>query len=428
MRFDELSALLEREGRLSSVHTFRLRIFVSVDVVGSTAHKQRIVPSLGDNHATPWLKTFTEFYAKMANWVGEEWRALPARLGDVAPVDASSLAPSRQPTMWKAIGDEVVYCYVLDDLRMAPVVLELFRTVLTKLKHDLRQDGLSAKATAWLAGFPVTNSEIVFGQRDDDLLGAAKGQDWFFGHFLRIHLHEIRPGPHERLDFLGPQMDLGFRLTSWSTPRRMVLSIGIAWILAHYAPVWTDWQAELDAESGRAPRSLGELDKNLYFDGAHGLKGVLGGAPYPRFWFDCGDGALSIQHDRLEGRSAADRNTVLAYHAAFIEEYRERFPWLTQPFVAGMGDEQRAGLGKYHQGRIRDLDELWRTQVEKCFADEPERGVPMPDTLTKVVQFIDEESTKLKTQPDEVTTSTDVRTGGGQSEHAPVDTDDNSIG
>lgn len=348
-----------------------LRLFVSVDVVGSTAHKQRTIPTKGENHANPWLKTFTEFYAKVEHWVAEEWLALPKRIGKAYVGDAESLPVSASerdalaaligvraaPVFWKAIGDEMVFVFRVPDLRIIVPVIDIFCRVVHRLQRDLKAVGLTAKATAWIAEFPVVNSEIVLGNRADDKLsrafsGPAAPADWFYRHFYRVHLHRVDPDAAERLDFLGPQIDLGFRLCQHASPRRMALSLDLAALIAKYS---TWWAMPLGA---------------LHFDGSHELKGILGGVPYPVFWLDCGQGPLYDLHDKLMGKEAVKPAMIAEYQQAFVAEFSGRFPWITTPFIVGIPGQDE-GYGEYHRARRAKLDKRWSHAASTLAAPPP---------------------------------------------------------
>ena len=143
-----------------------LRMFMSLDMVGSTAYKQRTVDSKGDNNAQPWLRTFTGLFAGIEDAFRLQWKALRTRVHSRATARVGD-----QPRFWKALGDEVVYCLELTDPLQVILGLGVFLGILNHYQRVFqRSPGLSAKGTAWLAGFPVSNSEIVLGERGDALL------------------------------------------------------------------------------------------------------------------------------------------------------------------------------------------------------------------------------------------------------------------
>src|SRR5439155_9466999 len=94
------------------------------------------------------------------------------------------------PTLWKCLGDELVF-YVR--LQKSPEVLNnlrAFRKATNVYNRHLLGKHLKIrlKATAWLAGFPVGNSEV---------------------RLPDYSTSEAEP----RVEFIGPLMDIGFRIS-----------------------------------------------------------------------------------------------------------------------------------------------------------------------------------------------------------------------
>ncbi|MBF0141182.1 MAG: hypothetical protein HQL74_13000 [Magnetococcales bacterium] len=114
---------------------------------------------------------------------------------------------------------------------------------------------LRLKPRAWLADFPIGNMEfsVPYGElkrRDEKHHPKQEPKLW----------------PNESPDYFGPAMDVGFRLGSFATSRKFVLSVETIWALA------TD---ETIAK-----------DLSIFMEGRFPLKGVRGGEPYPIFWLD----------------------------------------------------------------------------------------------------------------------------------------------
>jgi hypothetical protein len=72
---------------------------------------------------------------------------------------------SGPPIFWKAIGDEVIYEKTLSCHQDAVLTVSFFANAVNLLRLDIRgiSPDLDIKATCWLAGFPITNLEIVLG-------------------------------------------------------------------------------------------------------------------------------------------------------------------------------------------------------------------------------------------------------------------------
>ena len=108
--------------------------------------------------------------------------------------------------------------------------------------------------------------------------------------------------PNMVVDYIGPAIDIGFRLAAHATARKFVLSVGAAYILS-----MTTVQRSKNIQ--------------LRFDGAFPLKGVFGGADYPIFWIDMATSDdISGLEDKLLGRVTFDRDVVTQYCEKFFED------------------------------------------------------------------------------------------------------------
>src|SRR5690348_15681874 len=111
----------EHQKRLEGLPTFlqpKLRLFLSVDLVGSTASKQRPNFPIREpgklwadgGMAPPWLSPIANFFGAFQEAFVREWRIFK---NDVAPrleIDARI-----DPSFWKANGDELIFVKELHD-------------------------------------------------------------------------------------------------------------------------------------------------------------------------------------------------------------------------------------------------------------------------------------------------------------------------
>lgn len=236
----------------------RLRIFLSVDTVGSTAFKQGQESLPGAPH---WVDAFRLFYSRVDAALSEHWEQLPPDLaGDC-------------PEFWKGLGDEVLYWKELKDYRQTLLAIRAWRDTVGSSRETLvaKYPQLDLKASAWVANFPNN---------------------------VAIQLPSSRSavGHASRFDYIGPSMDLGFRLGTLSSPTRLVTSVGLTLMIA---------EAIRDA-------GIHADDVRLAYGAPTVLKGVLGGTPYPAFWVDTRtDRDLANAEDRLLGRPPADLNDII---------------------------------------------------------------------------------------------------------------------
>lgn len=119
------------------------------------------------------------------------------------------------------------------------------------------------------------------------------------------------------LDFLGPSIDIGFRLASKATTRRFPVSFELADVLAHITDA-NDRAIHL------------RHDRDMY------LKGVHRDAEYPFFWIDIGDSELDKAIDTLHHLPPYEKEHVKAVATAAYNDRKLQRPYLpnakTNPF------------------------------------------------------------------------------------------------
>jgi hypothetical protein len=250
----------------------KLKLFLSVDVVGSTAFKQsgpwthQTQAISKESEGGNWLLFLTSFYKGFGNKLNKHLSDRITETGLVAPTSTSQIQP---PKLWKALGDELVFVALIEHEAHLPVILDAFRHALNE-EIDRAKDGarplpISFKGTAWTAGFPVCNAEIPMAPNDGNGGDTSVVMDY---------------------DYAGPAIDIGFRLTSLATPKRLSISAEIAYMLA-----------TLSSPISRFVHPVGPVE----------FKGVLGGRDYPAFWLDCFRGVKRTSWlSELRGKSTTE--------------------------------------------------------------------------------------------------------------------------
>ena len=214
-----------------------LRLFLSVDLVGSTAFKQSNQtafkaddkPALG-NVSEPWFGPIAQFYREIGRLFAREWQAYCDVLAKNVGWPAGSA-----PQLWKSAGDELIYLKVLTDHREALACVLCWKRTIEEYRVQLKKQypALDLKSTSWVAGFPITNADIVFSKniilesiRDDD--------DAVYTNLYLLHEYFKKPDDKNLTkDFIGPSIDTGFRLCASSNPRKFVVSVELALMLVH---------------------------------------------------------------------------------------------------------------------------------------------------------------------------------------------------
>jgi len=256
----------------------KLKIFLSVDVVGSTALKQKgrvyDLPEISVDHGPEfvngdWLRFITNFYRDFPSRLIDAFEGIKEARCNECDNEGGNAKP---PVLWKALGDELVFTAELVDPVDASIHLEaLANAINSSVKFWSEGNApipVSFKGTAWVAGFPVGNSEIPMIQPSANN-GVEKIGDDFY-------------------DYSGPAIDIGFRIARFSTPRRLIVSAELADLVVSDRRLVGHFRAETPAE----------------------LKGVLRGRPYPIFWFDCYSTTQEVKEKRLAQKEDQMLNRV----------------------------------------------------------------------------------------------------------------------
>jgi hypothetical protein len=293
----------------------RIRLFFSVDLVGSTAFKQS---------RTGWLPALLSFYRDFDRLVHAQYRAYQQRTNAHIP----------PPEFWKSNGDELLYTCDLVSRAQAVDAIHIWLATLSAYRCDLATEAedLDVKSTAWIALFPAPNSEVFFrrggvqfsaDERDDPVLLQAEMRDqWHAGR-----------GRHDIVrDFVGPSIDTGFRLCGWASPRRLIVSADLAFLLT-------------------SSYATSDEPLPLHFSGGRQLKGVADNQPYPMIWLPVGAGQRQDVRDDGIGRHLTNPTVLRAFCEAIIEQNYKVF---TPLFLADDPDDggDFAWTPPYILGRI----------------------------------------------------------------------------
>jgi len=190
------------------------RIFLSIDAIGSTklkvdaAKRGHTIGAVATNFVNAFLPEVPVIYKN--NFLGA--------CNKYCQNCSEQCTDTALPIVWKYIGDEVVLVAELTCIkRQASLhILALAQTIkdlnasFAKQPDELFQK-LRFKGTAWVAGFPVTNIEL-------ELLSGSGTKEC------------------STRDFLGPSIDLGFRLSKLASDDRLVISASLAYLIVSQPP------------------------------------------------------------------------------------------------------------------------------------------------------------------------------------------------
>lgn len=371
---------------------------MSVDLVGSTAFKQSNQAAFERKSqkeaivTEPWFSPIAHFYREVERLFSKHWAAY---------VEGASSAykwpVGEPPALWKSAGDELLYTKVLSDHRESLACLYCWILALREYRVNLRRlyPALDIKSAAWIAGFPITNTEVVFRSSVGNNDALFDDDDPIFSNLKLLHaFYEDPANKSLTRDFIGPSIDTGFRLCSAASPRRLVLTVDLVLMVVHAVRA--------------APPGLALAGLDIHYQGRETFKGVMGGFGYPVFWIDMAHSAeLDTTEDRLLNRAPRNTDDIKAFCEHFIAENKTR---MIIPYIAGNPDRYFDNPPDHHGERLEALrdyyvNETKRRQVESESAAEPgteEAGLDqktLSDALTKLLTHIRELSQEMKSGP-----------------------------
>lgn len=250
----------------------RLMIFFSADLVGSTAFKLRheITIKGKDNWSTVLRQFYLDFSTQFSKFSSQGISLTPGTHEEYCPVASKeSDAPWKQSRIqfWKVLGDEILFREVLfAEEQVLSRVLAFYDTI-TDMDSLYGGRELGVKGCVWTAGFPIRNKEINvipglrrFSQKSGGQFGTGASEP-----------EELARSPFAAKDYVGIEIDAGFRLAQHTTRRRVVVSLDVA-----------DFLTRCMNGVVRHGLKLHHLDWRI-------LKGCYNERPYPIIWVSKGE-------------------------------------------------------------------------------------------------------------------------------------------
>ena len=268
------------------VSSYRLRLFLSVDLAGSTSFKA----GAGRTPASPssphplWIVAIRKFYEAFP-------AALEKHFARLQRFHGSNLNSINSPKVWKTIGDEIVFCCCVTSCEHLNLCASAFIEALKEYGHVLTADRyqMDVKGTAWIAGFPAINmtatrarlTTIDYLQEEFELAA------------------DVDPSAY---DFLGPEIDAGFRISKHSSPDKCAISIQLAWLLT------------------RSPQTVWNSESFSYV-GRDQLKGVINDRPYPIVCLSTERNQERVELRRKEARITGRSDYSVTELHSFLEDF-----------------------------------------------------------------------------------------------------------
>ncbi|MBF0584873.1 MAG: hypothetical protein HQL80_11660 [Magnetococcales bacterium] len=327
----------------------RLRLFLSIDLVGSTALKQGKMgerqgggtPDLDEyKRSSLWRAPILDFYQNFQYIFALKWK----RAEEELKLEDTNNSNLDKPEFWKALGDELIYNQLISTAYQACWCVRAWISAAEDFREKLRGTfpALDVKMAAWIAGFPVINSEVVLQKNTDDLLQQVRSgiTDSMAALMQQLKSYYSSDKSKAVLDYMGPSMDIGFRLCSLSTPREMPISLELAYILSKVRRDLTERENRLRDQPEPGSRENHLPAPALRYMGRKSLKGVLNGRPYPVFWLDvAGRDPVEAAEDAISSREEITSDQCLKLFEAFVKEVNNPL-LIWEPYLSGLHDDK----------------------------------------------------------------------------------------
>jgi len=361
----------------------KTKIFLSVDLIGSTLDKQgethlskRKRSGLPDNllgKSQYCLSNITTFYRLFEKTYFEKWHSSlksefyvklckgKSTLSDMADSE-------KAPQLFKIIGDELVFVVDVEELEEVLIHLSIWMDSVREFQNITRDREFSVKSTAWFAGFPLTNQEVVtlrngLGETYEAAFDAVES-GLVFSHYycLALAYGDINvPGKvgslsmmHTTRDYVGPSMDIGFRLSEFSDAYKLAISVDLAYVIssAGINSSFVNYRSE---------------KFQIHYAGRKSIKGLTEGEGYPIFWLKLSD---EPQSDENEYFRSDYRNGPIKmdYVRNFAQNYFDQVHEKDGPIIAPFFSKSRYDdLNQPEPGFYESLElinKCWKREVK----------------------------------------------------------------
>jgi len=319
--------------KISSAFDPKLILFLSADIVGSTEMKYKDAKSDQAEDKYSWVGIVLSFFMDFQQDFMQRW----------SKFKNSETIKYPEPSLWKTNGDEIIYkCEIKDHRQMMRLVAD-WKNTIEKFMADSTQ-GVKVKGVAWLAGFPVLNKEFVVFSGKTDFSRNDEFDDVISANFNS--LEKFSKTGRDVIDYIGPSMDIGFRLGSQSTQKIFVVSVELAYFILNYR-ISAGFNKELA----------------LYYLKAQNLKGVLGEkSRYPIFYFLQEDGTSGDAFERAENAVLQKKHTDEELEEIINSFFDKNEAYLYRPFIYSTTSSEK--LYKPTEKYMKALEDL-RSKFER---------------------------------------------------------------
>ncbi len=243
-----------------------LYLFFSVDIIDSTSLKYgtKDKPALEN-----WYNSILTFYEDFPT-------QFQIALKSVTSI--FHLPSDIQLNTWKYSGDEILFFINIKNENEVPAAIFAFERILNEWYDPKNVKQIHLKGCTWLGQFPFIDR--------------------------RLSIKQSKTDSNNKLDFIGPSIDCGFRLGKYASRNQIVLSIEVV----DLCRVCTDFTL------------------NIYYLKSENLKGVLGTLKYPIFVLVLSKANKSFEEQHLlHACHATDLKVFIDdYYENMIDEHKDK--------------------------------------------------------------------------------------------------------
>lgn len=291
--------------------SYRVRLFLSVDLTGSTAYKHN-----SKSNNSEWTKVFNDFYKDFPELLKQNYYSVCEEFingqGELVPSEKEDGAPK----IWKTIGDEILFLTNISSLCHLSSCIKAFIKTLKEFGKTIDCHQLNTKGNAWVCSFPTPNHSFRTG------IFSSPGHATDISILSESQELEVDKNPHH-FDFLGKGIDAGFRISKNSSIDKLTISPGLALLLCEC----------------RSNKQITKFEENLWFDETQVFKGVANGSNYPVITINTFRDEKEEQINELERfllhkNNPADIEKLTHYLTKFMEKHNIEIPKVKRRYGA----------------------------------------------------------------------------------------------
>jgi hypothetical protein len=353
-----------QDGETGQGPLYRLRLFLSVDLVGSTAFKSK-----DDETNLVWIKAFQKFYEQFPKMFRKNYREF---CSDAPEIDTNEKLIT--PKVWKTIGDEIIFVNRVHSVaHLAAYVISFRKTLITFGDEVNGTYKLNTKGNGWIAAFPTPNRSIR-------LALDAKEESYSSNDDILTEADEVSvDDTPSQFDFLGKGIDGGFRISRNSAVDAMTLSPALAYLLC---------RAHKNVETTKFNCQFSFREPEVF-------KGVMGGKKYPVVSLitsrdEAHEKVECLEAELLDRPRAANAEKLYEYLDRYIEAFNVERPTLKLSY--GSADiappPYYVSYIEEWQSDLQQIEKQKKTEQEAAQNPETEEGLLNEDTDKTAVELL----------------------------------------